>query len=1122
MNFWTFASRSLTHYYRSHFGVLMGVMIGATILTGALMVGDCVKATLEHEALLRLGDTKYALYHPTRFIREELAASVGESLESEVIPALNILGVASSNQTNLQANQVNVYGVNSNFWPLGEDPLDSFDDESEGVWINQQLADHLQVEIGDTLILRMEKPSLLSRDAPLSTFEDAQAVLRQEIAGIVDEQRMGRFDLRSNQTAPFLVYLPLSQLQDVLDHEGRINLMIIPKEDEQVPLAMIHKALEHHWRLEDAQLELRSYDDSSMFELRSERVFLDQTIQQVVKTAFTQEDQALEGDYNLAGVLTYLVNELRTNENSVPYSTVASIGELQGSFSNFEPLEGLKDNEIVINQWLADHLEAEPGDSLEMKYYVFGVMRKLEEMSETFRIKSIIPMDHPLNDRALMPDYPGIQGRENCRDWDPGFTVDLDAIRPADEDYWDEYRGTPKAYISLTKGQPLWSNRFGNLTAVRFISAQQEEAAQAQETIRTVLHSAFTPYMFGFSFQDVREQALQAVQQSMDFGPLFIGFSFFLIVASLILVSLLFLFSIEQRNAQTGLLMAIGFTHKKIQRFYLLEGLLLACIGALPGCLLAMAYNGFLLWGLSTIWSGAVSQIDFQFVVNPQTLVIGFVSSIMMAIFAIWFGLRKAFHRPIRELLTYSAGYNASQRIITPMISSKGLWICVLSIVLCFVMSMIPAETSVAEAGKFFGIGTFMLIGLIGFCHFLIGRLAQHTQHARLSLVSFGLRNNSRRVSRSLAIIGMLACGSFLIVSIGANMRDPFADAEQRSSGTGGFEYFGETTMPIFHDLNTDEGLAEYGLSKEDVPGVTIIPIRVRHGDEASCLNMNRAQTPRLLGVDSDTLAEIEPFTFIDAKEELDQEGWALLKARLTQEDVPTIADQATIMWALGQSLGERIAYTSEQGEMFYAQLVGALNNTILQGSLIIDEEVFLERFPSIGGYQYFLIEAPREQEEEIAETLTYALQDVGLQLTPTTERLAAFYRVENTYLSIFQILGGLGLILGCAGIGVIVMRNVMERRGELALLRAVGFSKESIGWMILIEHWLLLVLGLGIGILAGVIAVLPHILGQNTQLPYFSLVVTIVAMLLFGILWIGLAGKIALRGSLLEALQNE
>jgi ABC-type antimicrobial peptide transport system permease subunit len=207
---------------------------------------------------------------------------------------------------------------------------------------------------------------------------------------------------------------------------------------------------------------------------------------------------------------------------------------------------------------------------------------------------------------------------------------------------------------------------------------------------------------------------------------------------------------------------------------------------------------------------------------------------------------------------------------------------------------------------------------------------------------------------------------------------------------------------------------------------------------------------------------------------------------------------------------------------MFKVKLVGAVANSILQGSLLIDEAEFVKRFPNESGYRMFLIDAPSNSVRQVSASLSRALQDVGLELTPTAERLNAFNAVQNTYLGTFQILGGLGLLLGSAGLGVVVLRNVLERRGELGLLAAVGFRRRTLQAMVLSEHGALLAVGLGLGVVAATVAVLPSLLTPGAPLPYRSLALTLGAVFLNGALWTWLATRYSLRGNLLDTLRNE
>lgn len=248
----------------------------------------------------------------------------------------------------------------------------------------------------------------------------------------------------------------------------------------------------------------------------------------------------------------------------------------------------------------------------------------------------------------------------------------------------------------------------------------------------------------------------------------------------------------------------------------------------------------------------------------------------------------------------------------------------------------------------------------------------------------------------------------------------------------------------------------------------------------------------------------------------------------LAADEIAAIGDAASIQWALGKKLGDSIEYSDERGQKFKLRLVAGVANSILQGNLIIDEAEFVKRFPGEAGHRMFLIDVPSNtgaesnRLEKTSAAMSRALQDVGLELTPTTQRLEAFNAVQNTYLNTFQILGGLGLLLGSAGLGVVVLRNVLERRGELALLLAVGFERGALQRLVLAEHAALLVLGLGAGLVSAVVSVLPTVLSPTAEFPLGSLALTLGAVFVTGLLATWLATRWALRGNLLEGLRNE
>jgi putative ABC transport system permease protein len=1137
MTSWTLILRGLRFHARSHLGVLFGAAVGSAVLIGALAVGDSVRWSLREFALARLGKTDLALTSNDRFFRTHLANDLQAHLPAIVAPALEFIGTASRSDGAARANRVQVLGVDERFWQLSPKPPVSPNLDTNSVFLNSHLASQLSARPGDAILLRVPKPSLLPRDAPISPQEDTSAALRLTVRAILSDAELGRFSLQANQVAPFSAFVSLARLQNQLNVSNRANLILAggaagnDGTRSSLSLSNVTTALSQDWQLADAQLELRPLPAMNSWELRSGRVFLDTPVC----------DAALRANTNAHGILTYFVNELRVGQRTTPYSMVTAMGD---------PVvpPDMKDDEILLNQWLADDLQAKPGDALQLHYFVVGVMRHLEERQQSFRVHAILPMQGASADRELMPDFPGLAKADNCRDWDAGFPIRLDSIRPKDEKYWHDFRGTPKAFVTLAAGQRMWSNRFGNLTAIRF-----PMSGVSSNQLDQLLRQALNPAELGLSFEPVRAQAVAASEQAQDFGQLFLGFSFFLIVAALLLMALLFQFQTEQRIPEIATLLALGFPPKRVRLLWLGEAGAVALLGAVLGVIGGVGYARAMLYGLSTIWRQAVGTSALHYHAEAATLALGAGIGAAVSLLTIWLALRKQARRSAHELLTSGADAESSGTA-APGQRSWATWVAALAILGGCSLLGYGLMKPEGAAEVFFGAGALWLIGGLAVASLLIRRLATSNAAAHLTVSGMGIRNATRRRKRSLATVNLLACGCFLIVAVGANRLDSTRDAEKRDSGTGGFALIGESALPIVQDLDTPAGRDFYGLDAKALAEVSIVPMRVHEGDDASCLNLNRAQTPRLLGVRPELLQNRQAFTFAQIANGLSRDkGWLLLgkdpnKASGTRkpgdisgladgktpdrpkpaagdsddDTVPAIGDEASILWALGKKVGDTLSYTDEHGRPFKVRLVGALANSILQGSLVIAEDQFIARFPSESGYRMFLIDAPPRQAGVVAETLSRGLQDNGLELIAAAQRLAAFNAVQNTYLSTFQALGGLGLLLGSVGLGVVVLRNVLERRGELGLLTAVGYRPRALNWLVLSEHGILLLLGLGVGALAAVIAVLPALLSPGAEVPYRTLALTLAAVFASGALWTWLATRLALRGQLLEALRNE
>ena len=1109
MNRIQLTARSLGYYWRWQIGLALGVMVAAAVIAGSLVTGDSVRATLARQAAVRLGKVGVAVASADGFFTEALAARV-----KGAVPVLLVQGTVSVPGDSRRANGVNVLGVRDDFWALGSGAGPG---TAPGLVVNAALARALGLESGGEVIVRFEKPGLISRDAPLSGETDLTVTLREPVGRVAEDEAMGAFSLKAQQEPALNVYVPLAKLQAAADLPGRANLLLSAQEDTVAVAQMVQSGM----TLDDAGLTWKEVGGQRV--LSTGRIFLAPEVASAAKVAFPKA----------RGVLTYLVNQINNSSNgTTPYSMATAVEP--GTAGLPEWPEG----SVVITQWLADDLQVKAEDKVTIKYFRVTRARQLEEASAEFVIHAVLPMDHPAVRREWTPDFPGVTESENCRDWKPGIPVDQSLIRDRDDAYWKERKGTPKLFLTLNDGQKLWTNRFGSLTSL-WVESEMPAAEMAGS-----LQAKLTPAQVGLVTVGVKAAAGKAVSESMDFGMLFVSMSAFLIGTALLLAVLLFLFGTGQRAGQIGLLRATGWTPGQVRNLFLTEALWVALPAAALGTALGLLYTKWTLGKLERDWADAALGLKFILTIQPLTLGVAFLSTLLLSLGSVWWAARRIGRaRPGRLL----AGGSLAEALAAPVLSGQEdvepvrrwryLPVGLMTLGGFAVLFMAGNTPQHLQPVMFFGAAALLLADGLRVLDWVLRRQDARDEEedgedeakpVKLpGIWQLGVRNALRQRGRSMAMASLLAVGIFMVVALNAFRQDATLQPSGRQSGTGGFALVASSTLPVYEDLNSREGQAAWGLEEEETHGVIVIPFRVREGEEASCLNLNRAQTPRVLGVDPRLLAERDAFPVAGlAKGVALSDGvspWMLLNQKHTDGTVPAVMDQVSAMYALGKTVGDEVVVLDGQGQPVRLRLVALLAGTVLQGNVIIGDAAFVKMYPDTGGAKVFLVDGAPEDVARWEPAAVKQLASRGLAVQPVAQKLAQFQAVQNTYLTIFSTLGGLALVLSTLGLGVLVARHVLERKAEFALLQAVGFQRAQLQKMVLAEHWFLFLSAILLGTLTALVAVWPNLkLAGAGGLPVGLLALLLISLTAGGLIFCYLAARLALGGRLTDSLRHE
>ncbi len=1077
----TWVKRSLRHYRARHGVFAATAALTAAVLGAALLTGESLQAGLRAGLHARLGAIRSAVLLAEGVFPADLAQRLPDTEA-----ALLLRGELLTADGAVCASDAQIIGLYS-------------DQETGGAGFRATLNDRARDLLrGAEGAVRFVKPTLHAAELPLGQVKESRLV-RRHLALAPPSAPLSPntallpadFALRPASLPPVNVFVPLDTLAASVDEPERANLLL-----SALPPQELERALAQTLTPEACGLEIeeqKSETGETVTVIRSRRVFLPSGLRETLEQAGLKVSAAT---YHLADAFT-------AGERGTPYGFVAAVTP-DGALVPRD----LRDDEIVINAWLAETLGVTADAEVTVRWRRFEAGGRLVETQDTFRVRSVIPMETAATACRAMPVFPGLEGVDSCADWDVGLPLDEEQLNDtANEAYWKAWRETPKLFFTHATGKTAFGTVFGDAMS---LSVAADEAA-----VRTAL-KGIPPTRLGFQVRPIWEEGLAAARGTTDFRLLFVGMGFIVMAASLLLVGLSLALALETRKGEIALFRALGWHRSRVVLVLAAEWSVPLCVGTVAGAAGGALLARALVWSLGRFWRDAFAGAEPLFIFSmPVALLAAATSAGLTLLVLLHVTWRYAASLPTAVWQTQGtvlvtpppSKTSASPRLCVKKkrlsASAKNVVGGVLT--LAALAMMVRGPEGAAANGVFFGAGFLLMVSIMLFLVSLgeAWRRATAGRSAVQSPVAAGVARALAVPRRSAPVVILLAVGLFLSVGIFAMRHDPAACCEHPWSGSGGFRAIVTSAV----SLDRTRGL-ELARTVSGAEGV--VPVRVRAGDEAGCLNMNAPQTPQLLGLDARVMARARAF------EPREAGGvWSSLEQLLPDGTIPALAaDRAMLQYSLktraGVTDGAVITYTGSDGTPWRVRIVGALpvRSGILQGALIIDERFFVQMFPEEGYRMWLCDYAPyalreatdvtrRPTAEQRARAAALRHPAPGVTIETVEERLRMLGAMEASYLDLFLVLGALGLLLGTAGLSLVILRGVEERRSEFALLAAVGVARRSVVRLLAAEYGLLVAAGLVSGILPALVAIQPAARSLGGALPWRTMAVAIIVLVL-------------------------
>jgi len=630
-----------------------------------------------------------------------------------------------------------------------------------------------------------------------------------------------------------------------------------------------------------------------------------------------------------------------------------------------------------------------------------------------------------------------------------------------------------------------------------------------------------------FKIVQTKSEVLESGKESMQqLSNLFIVFGTFSIIAGVILIINIFVMLAEERKSEMGMARAVGMQRKHLKRMYLGEGVIYALIASFVGVFFGIGIGYAIIFLLEEILKsfGAVNILKY-FTFTLNSVIIGYVSGFLITIFTIYFTSHRISKlnivRAIRNipeptiprsdkkvlrngilifafgLLLLFLGVGNEQAAffmsgVSLMIFGAGLilrrWVgdkIALNLVglILFILWILPSDylptyTSGIEmfivSGIFLVFASLLLVMvnsnfIIKGLTFLIGR-GKSGQAVTKTAVSYALKSKFR-TGMTIAIFALviftITTMSMIIGMMGTNIE------KQVQEASGGYEVFAFCN-PVVPIKNLTKDLEDKALlSKiEKYTSLTSGEVNI-----SATIDSGETIYYSMLGVD-DSFIEENEFYFSNFSSEYSTEKEVWYAIRNDPELViidGSFGPQNAIVTtgppsqtSLDLNVGSIIKIKDKNDELVEKKVIGILDTTLITG--IFSYNIYVEEEFGINTSTVFLFSIKTNLDvDETAKQIESAFLENGMQTMVVKTVVMMMINTMNQFFYLFDAFMALGLIIGIAGLGIITIRSVHERRQEIGMMRAIGFKKRMVLSSFVIETSTIAIIGILIGTILGI-----------------------------------------------------